>query len=168
MIFTTWQKYKIKKTQQANLERRKSGSYTKANKIGIIYHNDDLAKIDEAEKLATLLKMDGKLVKTMAYEHKNSIKHLPYDTISKSNFDFWGKFRGKPLLDFTSAEFDFLICLDRQPNNFIKSILAESLAKCRIGRYSEENQNTFEMLFDDSNGGNQWVEKLYQYIKKLA
>ena len=168
MIFTTWQKYKTKKTQQANLERRKSGSYSNASKVGILFHNDEQDKIDEAEKLATLLKMDGKSVKTMAYEHKSSIKHLPYDTITKSNFDFWGKFIGKPLEDFVSTEFDFLICLDQQPNNFIKSVLAESHAKCRIGRYSEENQNTYEMLFDDSNGGDQWVEKLYQYIKKLA
>ena len=168
MIFTPWQKYRIRKAQEANVERRQSGSYERSTNIGIIYHNDDQVKIDEAEKLGTLIKMDGKTVKTIAYEHRNSIKHLPYDTISKSNFDFWGGFIGKPLQDFVSTEFDFLICLDKEPNIMVKSILAHSQARCRIGRYNEENQRTFEMLYDNTGNGQQWVENLYAYLKKLA
>lgn len=168
MIFTPWQKHKIRKAQLANLERRNSGSYETAKSIGIIYHNNDQSKIDDAEKLATLIKMDGKNVKTIAYEHRNSIRHLPYDTFSKANFDFWGRFIGKPVKDFVVTEFDFLICLDEEPNIFIRSILANSQAKCRVGRYNETNQPTFEMLFDSAEQGKQWVDKLYQYLKQLS
>ena len=168
MIFKPWQKYKINKAQEANTKLRNSVSYYTADKIGIIFYNDELKKIEEAEKLATLLKMDGKVVKTIAYEHKSSIKHLPYDTFNKSNFDFWGRFVGKPIQDFVSTEFDFLICLDETPNMMVKSVLANSLAKCRIGRYNQENQKTFEMLYVNSDIGAQWVDNLYQYIKKLS
>lgn len=168
MIFTPWHKYRTKKAQAANLDKRNSGSYANSTLIGIVYHNDDQTKIDEAERLSTLIKMDGKTVKTIAYEHRNSIKHLPYDTFTKTNFDFWGRFIGKPLQDFVSTEFDFLICLDDEPNMLVQSVLAHSNAKCRIGRYSEENQHTFEMLYHNSGDNEQWVEKLYNYLKKLS
>ena len=168
MIFSPWQKYRTKKAQEANLEHRNSGSYETSKFIGILYHNDDQTKIDDAEKLATLIKMDGKNVKTMAYEHRSSIKHLPHDTFSKNNFDFWGRFIGKPLQDFVTTEFDFLICLDEEPNRLIKSVLAHSQAKCRIGRYNEMNQQTFEMLFNNIDEGKKWVDNLYEYLKRLA
>lgn len=168
MILTPWQKYKTEKAQKKNSELRISGAYAIANNIGIVFHNNAQAKIEEAEKLGTLIKMDGKKVKIIAYEHKSSIKHLPYDTFTRANFDFWGGFVGKPILDFVNAEFDFLICLDQEPNTLVKSVLANSNAKCRIGRLSEESQDTFEMLFDASGEGVEWIEKLYQYLKKLS
>ena len=168
MIFTPWQKYRTKKAQEANYSHRNSGSYEKSSHLGIIYHNDDQSKIEDAEKIATLLKMDGKNVKTIAYEQRNSVKHLPYDTFTRANFDIWGRFLGKPLQDFVEADFDFLICLDEEPNLLIKSILAHSKAKCRVGRYNEENQHTFEMLFDNASEGKQWVDNLYEYLKKLS
>lgn len=168
MVFRPWQKYRIKKIEEDNRALRQSGSYDSAENIGIIYFNDDQAKIEDAEKLGTLFKMDGKKVKTIAYEHKNSIKHLPYDTFTKSNFDFWGKFIGKPLQDFASAEFDFLICLDQIPNVSVQSVLAHSQARCRVGRNNEGNQTTFELLFDSPDEGGQWVNNIYQYIKKLS
>ena len=73
MIFTPWQKFKMRKAQEANLEKRNSGPYATSALLGILYHNDDQAKIDAVEKLATLIKMDGKKVKIIAYEHRNSI-----------------------------------------------------------------------------------------------
>ena len=58
MIFTPWQKYKTNKAQKANFELRSSIGYTEAASFGIIFHNDEPSKIDAAEKLSTLLKMD--------------------------------------------------------------------------------------------------------------
>ncbi len=169
MIFTPLQNYKINKAQKKNIELRESIAYEKASYFGIIYHNNEQSKIDAAEKLSTLLKMDNKKVKNIAFEHKSTIKHLPYDTLTNENFDFWGGLKGKVATDFIQADFDFLICLDNEPNGPIKSILANSQAKCRVGKYNEENQLTFEMLLvDKSNNYVLWVEELYQYLKQLS
>lgn len=169
MIFTPWQKYKTSKAQKENYRLRKSADYASANQLGIVFHNNEQSKIDAADKLSTLLRMDGKRVKLIAYEPKTAIKHLPYETFTKKNFDFWGKMSGKHLLDFVNTDFDFLICLDEHPNQYILSLLANSKAKCRIGRFSEDNQPTFEMLIEDKKqNGINWIDRLYQYIKKLA
>jgi len=169
MILTPWLNFKTNKAQKQNKALRKSVAYEAAGMFGIVYFNDDHKKIEEAEKLIALLKMDGKTVKAIAYEHKTSVKHLPYDTFNKENIGFWGSFIGKPINDFVEAEFDFLICLDEQPNSMIRSILANSHAKCRIGRFNENNEEVFEMLINNSEKqGKNWVDSLYQYLKILS
>ena len=169
MIFKPWLIHRTTKAQNINKGLRKSIAYSKAQKLGIIFNTDDHSKIDAVDKLSTLLKMDGKKVKILAYERQNSVKHLPYDTFSAVNFGFWGGFIGKPIEDFVKVEFDFLICIDEQPNTMIKSILANSIAKCRVGRYEENNEPLFEMLVQNNKTQNmEWVDSIYHYIKLLA
>ncbi len=168
MIFKPWLQHKIKKAQKLNKGLRQSVPYKTANKFGVVFCNDEQSKIEAADKLMALLKMDGKSVKTLAYERNNTIKHLPYDTFSKSNVGFWGSFNGKQVLDFIAAEYDFLICLDEQPNDLIKSILANSRAKCRVGRYKENSESSFELLLEPGNRQQDWVDTIYQYLKIIA
>ncbi|MEN8250399.1 MAG: hypothetical protein ABFS32_15805 [Bacteroidota bacterium] len=168
MIFIPWLKYRTKKAEKSGKDLRKSVGYSQAENIGILYYNNDHNKIDAAEKLSTLIKMDGKKVKVIAYEKKSTVKHLPYDTFTKENFSFWGTLIGKPINDFVDLSFDFVICLDRQPNIFLQNILATSKAKCRIGRYKKDNQQLFEMLIEEKKPGNDWVNSVYDYLKIIS
>ncbi len=168
MIFKPWLHHKIKQAQKLNKGLRKSVSYKSAGKIGVVFCNDDQSKIEATDKLMAWLKMDGKTVKVLAYERNNAIKHLPYDTFSRSNVGFWGSFNGKQVLDFIEAEYDFLICLDEQPNDLIKSILANSKAKCRVGRYQENSEQSFELLLEPGEEKQDWVETIYQYLKIIS
>lgn len=168
MVFTPWLKRKTKLAQKANKDLRKSIAYSKAETIGIVYYNNDQSKIDAAENLSTLIKMDGKIVKIIAFERKSTVKHLPYDTFSKENFSFWSNILGKPLIDFVDTPYDFLICLDRNPNIYLQNILAISKAKCRIGRYAEESRQLFEMIIDDKNDSADWVKSVYDYLKIIS
>jgi len=169
MILKPWLNYRIRKAQKDNSALRISIGYKMANSFGIVFCNDDQSKIEDADKLITLLKMDGKSVKIIAYERKNGIRHLPYDTFNKENFGFWGSFIGKPIIDFVNTHHDFLICLDKQPNTLVRSILANSKAKCRIGRFEENNQQTFEMLLENKDkNGQEWVDSMYQYLKIIT
>lgn len=165
MILKAWLKYKTNKAQKNNKSLRESVPYKTSSRIGIIFCNDEQSKIEDADKLISLLKKDKKKVKVIAQEHKSAVKHLPYDTFNQDNFSFLGDFIGKPINDFINADYDFLICLDEQPNYLIRSILANSQAKCRIGKYEENNQQTFEMLLKDKgNNGHDWVDSMYRYI----
>ena len=169
MILKAWLNYKTNKAQSANKRLRESVAYKTASKIGIIFCNDEQRKIEDADKLVSLLKKDSKKVSVIAQEQEKAVKHLPYYTFNKENFSFWGKFIGKPINDFISADYDFLVCLDEQPNFLIRSILANSQAKCRIGKFNENNQQTFEMLLKDkSNNGHDWVDSMYRYINLIS
>ena len=169
MILLPWLKYKTNKAQKSNIGIRESVAYSAANKFGIIFCNDEISKIDAADKLISLLKKDAKKVKVIAQENKSAIKHLPYDTFTKDNISFWGNFIGKPINDFINTEYDFLICLDQQPNSLVRSVLASSQAKCRIGKFEENNQQSFEMLLQNkNNNGHDWVDSMYRYIKIIS
>ena len=169
MILKAWLNYKTNKAQSANKRLRESVAYKTASKIGIIFCNDEQRKIEDADKLVSLLKKDSKKVSVIAQEQEKAVKHLPYDTFNKENFSFWGKFIGKPINDFISADYDFLVCLDEQPNFLIRSILANSQAKSRIGKFNENNQQTFEMLLKDKgNNGHDWVDSMYRYINLIS
>ena len=169
MILKSWLNYKTGKAQKKNKGLRESVSYKTAERIGIIFCNDEQKKIEDADKLISLLKKDNKKVRVIAQEGKTSFKHLPYDTFDNANFSFWGNFIGKPINDFIDTEYDFLICLDKQPNHLVRSILANSQAKCRIGKFEESNQQTFEMLLEDkSNSGQNWIDSMYGYIKIIS
>ena len=169
MILKVWLKYKTNKAQKNNKGLRESVAYKTASKIGIVFCNDEQRKIEDADKLISLLKKDSKKVKVIAQEQKSAVKHLPYDTFNKDNFSFLGEFIGKPINDFISADYDFLICLDERPNYLVRSILANSQAKCRIGKFEENNQQTFEMLLKDKgNNGHDWVDSMYRYINLIS
>ena len=169
MVFKPWLIHRSSKAQKNNESLRQSVGYNNSKYIGIVYTNNAPHKIDAADKLSTLLKMEGKKVKILAYERNNSIKHLPYDTITPDNFSFWGSFKGKPLEDFVKAEFDFLICIDEQPNTLVRCILAYSKAKCRVGRHEESNEPSFEMLVQNGKGENiDWIDSIYHYLKIIA
>jgi hypothetical protein len=169
MILKPWLNYKTKKAQKNNKGLRKSIGYKTSTKIGIIFCNDEQSKIEYADKLIGFLKKDKKTVKVIAQEPKNEVKHLPYDTFNIENFSFWGEFIGKPINDFINTEYDFLICLDENPNHLVRSVLANSHAKCRIGKFDEANEQTFEMLVEDNgNNGHKWVDTMYHYVKILS
>ena len=90
MILLPWLNYRTNKAQKDNKGLRESVAYKAANNIGILFCNDEQRKIEDADKLISLLKKDDKKVKVIAQEHKSAIKHLPYDTFSHENFSFWG------------------------------------------------------------------------------
>jgi hypothetical protein len=164
-----WLNFKTNRAQKNNKGLRESVAYKAATRFGVVFCNDEQSKIGDADKLISFLKKDNKKVKVIAQENKSEVKHLPYDTFNADNFSFWGNFIGKPINDFINAEHDFLICLDDQPNHMVRSILANSRAKCRIGKFEENNQQTFEMLLEDrTKNGHNWVDSVYRYIKIIS
>jgi uncharacterized protein DUF6913 len=169
MILRPWLNFKTKKAYKSNSGLRESVSYKSAERIGILFCNDEQRKLNDVDKLSDLLKKDNKKVKIIAQENKSGFKHLPYDTFNEDNFSFWGKFIGKPINDFIKADYDFLICLDDRPNHMIRSILANSQAKCRIGKFDEDNEQMFEMMLESSaSNGRDWVDSIYSYIKIIS
>jgi hypothetical protein len=160
--------YKTKMFLKQNLSIRESVSYNNAQSIGVIYSNDTPEKTKLAERLKDLLQADGKKVKVLAYDRNVEVQHLPFESFSKKDLSFWGSFNKQSIDNFNDTTFDFLYCLDNNPGEIIKNILAKSKAKCRVGICDnfEAHQNTFELIVQSAKDSNV-IDSVYSYTKKI-
>jgi len=160
--------YKTRKSEKDNLSSRKSISFKKAENVGILFSNNDPEKNSVIDRLISELKHDGKKVKVLAFEQNTSIRHLPYDSFSRRDINFWCKYLKPNLTNFVEREFDFLICPDDPPGALISNVLAMSKAKCRVGRPNNQNKSTFELMISSKDPSpNNWVASMYDYLKKI-
>lgn len=160
--------YKTRQFIKINNSLRVSIPYTEAKNIGIIFSNDSPEKSKLAEQLKSLVHADNKKIKVLAYDRNVEVKHLPFESFSKKDLNFWGKFTNQSVHNFSNVSFDFLICLDSNPGEIIKNILAKSKAKCRVG-ICDNNvsyNKLFELIIQNSNDSNM-VDSVYSYTKNI-
>ncbi|MCF6361193.1 MAG: hypothetical protein L3J29_10590 [Cyclobacteriaceae bacterium] len=160
--------YKTNRFLKSNINLRESIPYTQAQNFGILFSNSTPEKGKIAEQLSTLLKGDSKKVKVLAYDRNVEIKHLPFESFSKKDLNFWGNIISQSVQNFSNVSFDFLICLDHNPGEIIKNLLAKSKAKCRVGvcSNSEAYHKTFELIIQTENDLNT-VDSVYSYTKNI-
>lgn len=160
--------YKTKRFLKSNLGFRVSVPYVDAKSIGIIFSNNTPDKAKLAEQLKSLLNADDKKIKVLAYDRNVQVKHLPFESFSKKDLSFWGSFTNQSVDNFANISFDFLICLDHNPGDIIRNLLAKSKAKCRVGICDdyETYHKLFEMIIQSSNENN-IVDSVYSYTKNI-
>lgn len=169
MVLSQVLSYKTNRFIKLNQDIRKSVPYVESKNIGIIFSNDDSEKSIYAEKLKSLLNEDRKQIKVLAYDRNVEVKHLPFESFSKKDINFWGSFTNQSIDNFAGTSFDFLICLDNNPNEIIRNLLAKSQAKCRVGICDnfENYSKLFELVIQSSNDVN-LVDNVYAYTKKIG
>ncbi len=160
--------YKTKRFLKSNLNLRQSMPYDLAQNFGVLFSNDTPDKGKIVEQLSAHLKGDNKKVKVLAYDRNVEIKHLPFESFSKKDLNFWGNITNQSVRKFSETSFDFLICLDHNPGEIIKNLLAKSKAKCRVGVCNdfEAYQKTFELIVQTTNGSN-IIDSVYSYTKNI-
>lgn len=168
MILSQALTYKTKRFQKDNHGLRSSIPYQQAKQIGILFSNDQPEKSSMAEKLVNHYRNDGKQVKVLAYDKNVQVKHLPFESFSNKDVNFWGSFVNQSINQFSETPYDFLICLDEDPGKIVQNLIAKSRAKCRVGILSSENpiQNLFELIIFSSNDSN-LVDSVYSYTKNI-
>ena len=168
MILSQALTYKTKRFQKDNNSLRSSIPYHQANHIGIIFSNDKPEKSNRAEQLAGKYKADGKQVKVLAYDRNVQVKHLPFESFSNKDINFWGSYINQSINQFSETPYDFLICLDDLPGKIVQNLIAKSKAKCRVGVLAAENtlQNLFELIIYSANDSNM-VDSVYSYTKNI-
>lgn len=160
--------YKTNRFLKQNHAIRTSVPYVQAKNIGIIFSNDSPDKTTLAEDLKSLFLVDGKRVKVLAYDRNVEVQHLPFESFSNKDLSFWGNFTKQSIDNFSDTTFDFLYCLDKNPGEIIKNILAKSKAKCRVGVCDdfEAYQKTFELIVQTANDSS-IIESVYSYTKNI-
>lgn len=168
MIFNQALSYKTRRYQKDNNNLRSSVPYHEAAHIGIIFSNDNPEKSAMAEKLLTLYRDDKKQTKVLAYDRNVQVKHLPFESFSNKDLNFWGSYTNQSINQFSDTSFDFLICLDNPPGLIIQNLVAKSKAKCRVGVSANSGtpNGLFELIIQTANDSN-LVDSIYSYTKNI-
>jgi len=140
--------------EQTHLDRNlRLLNLEQAKRIGILYTLDDIPDYDKVSEFVSELQHNHKDVKALGFvKNKNLITRF----LPKLSFDFFS-FRDlswfyRPihikLKDFIEKEFDLLIDLSVYENFPIKYIAGLSHYFCKVGRFSEENSNYYDLMID--------------------
>jgi hypothetical protein len=151
-----------------NKTPRTSIPYKKAQTIGIIFTIEDRQKHDQVKEFIHKLEQDGKKVKVIAFLPAKRENHeFLFDFFTAKDVSFWGKITSHHALKFTEESFDYLCCLDTDPNPLLLYVLARSRAKCRVGRYWVTGEPYFELMINSVKNTHSLIEGIYKYATQL-
>lgn len=138
---------RIRKQARNNRSKRGSTPYRQAKSVGILFTMNNLDDYEAIRNFETKLKKDGKEVKVLSYLPKNVENfHFHYDIFSHTDYSATGEVKAANISSFIEQRFDYLICLDNNPNLYIDYILATSAARFRIGNYRENKEPLYELM----------------------
>ena len=159
------------RTQSAlkkNKTVRASVPYKQAQKIGIVFTVEDKQKHYDIKEFVHLLEQDGKRVQVLEYlpEKKENHEFL-FDFFSLKDISFWGRQNSDKAVKFYETPFDYLFCIDTQSNPLVLDLVAHSKARCRVGRFNENERDFFEMMIEQNGTTKGLIETMYKYTQKL-
>lgn len=145
-----------------------STPYSEAIHIGILFTVEDRQKHEHIKELIKSLERDGKKVTALCFLPDNRENYeFKFNYYTKADVSFWGNLTSSDALNFSDVAFDFLYCLDQQPNIFILNVIARSKAKCRIGPNFSEGKSYFEMMIESNFDIKDLIDGVYRYSKQL-
>jgi hypothetical protein len=151
-----------------NKALRGSLPYKQALSVGIIFTVEDKLKHDEIKEFVRHLEHDGKTVKVISFLPKNKDNYeFMFDFFTENDLTFWGNINSSGALHFAETPFDLLYYLDTTPNPLIMNLIAQSKAKCRVGKFWDDSKAFFEMMIESKNGHKGLIETMYRYTKAL-
>jgi len=169
MVNKTLLTYKTKSLAKKNTAERTSKAYSSAEHIGILFTIEDLNKHEKIKGFIEDLEDDGKQVDVLAYLPKNKENHeFFFDFFTAKDFNFWGSITSDKIEAFASKSFDYLLYLDNTSDLIMRNLLAKSNAKCRVGKFSEENEPFCEMMINTEGSVESLIEEIYKYTKILS
>ena len=161
-------KLKTNSFLKRNQAIRVSLPYKQALSVGVIFTVEDKMKHEEVKEFVRHLEHDGKTVKVISFLPKNKDNYeFMFDFFTENDLTFWGNISSTGATQFAATPFDFLYYLDTTPNPLIMNLLAQSKAKCRVGKFWYNNEPFFELMIESQNGHKSLIESMYRYTKAL-
>ncbi len=124
-----------------------------ARRIGILYTLDDMPDYERVSEFVSRLQNDHKEVKALGFvKNRNLLQRflpkLSFDFFSKRDLTWFYKPIHSQVKDFIEKEFDLLIDLSMQDTFPLKYISGLSRALCRVGKFSEDNTQYYDLMID--------------------
>lgn len=132
---------------------RKMTNLNDARRIGILYTLNEVPDYEAVSEFVSELQHDQKEVKALGFvRNKNLISRflpkLSYDFFSKKDITWFCKPIHQQVKDFIEKEFDILIDLSVHDSFPLKYISGLSRALCRVGKFSEENVEYYDLMIE--------------------
>jgi len=151
-----------------NKATRSSTPYKQAATVGILFSVEDKRKHDDIKELIHKLEHDGKKVQVLEYlPGKKENYEFMFDFFTMNDISFWGKIESEKTLKFSDTVFDYLFCIDTEPNAMILYLLARSKSKCRVGRFHDHDKPFFELMIDSNASTKNLIDGMYKYTTQL-
>jgi hypothetical protein len=149
-----------------NKAARSTTAYNTAVSIGVIFCIEDETLLPQFDSFIHKLQQDNKKVTVLAYfPQKITFYTYKYDCFTPQNISFWGNFNTDEVNSFVKKPFDYLFHLDDKPSTVVNGILAQSKAKCRIGKYAESNDPYYELMINTEK--KDYLNEMYNYTSIL-
>lgn len=153
---------------KSNKSLRSSIPYQQALTVGILFSVEDKQKHEAIKDFIKLLEQDGKKVSVLEFLPKQKDNYeFKFDFFTIKDLSFWGKVNSPDADKFMEIPFDYLYCIDNASNPLIMHLLAKSKARCRIGKFSKEDQPFFELMIEQNGSVKNLIESMYKYSKQL-
>src|SRR5688572_8415506 len=124
---------------------RASVPYKEAVSCGILFSVEDKAKHDAIKDFMHKLEHDGKKVQVMSFlPNKKENYEFMFDFFTMKEVSILGQITSHIAVKFSQTPFDYLFCIDAEPNVLVLNLLARSKAKCRVGKFGDEATPYFE------------------------
>lgn len=148
---------------------RISEGYRNAESVGVIFSYEDEKNRSLVNRLLDRIESDGKEVNQIAYvPQAKKEDEFNFPNFINGDMDFLGRVKNEKLIEFEKKPFDYLLNLDLQPNLIIENVLANSKAKCRVGKYNENKHTFYELMIDFKEGNyEEFLVQIYHYIKSV-
>lgn len=163
--------YRIRKARKANKVNRNGQNYSKAKRLGLLFTMNKLDDYEAIRRFEKKLKGEGKQLSVLSFLPKQVENFdFHYDIFSGEDFSKTAKPVAENVNTFINENFDFLLCLDCDPNLYLKYILAASKAAYRIGCYGEQDDSQyFELMvrLAEGDGVEELINQIYHFTNKL-
>lgn len=159
---------RTRKALQKNQTLRASLPYQQAHTIGILFTVEDKQKHADIKEFIHQLEQDGKKVQVLEFlPLKKENYEFRFDFFTIKDLSFWGKINSAHAQKFLETPFDYLFYLDKEANPLPLYLLAASKAKCRIGRFVENEEHFFELMIGQNGTTKGLIDSMYKYTKQL-
>jgi len=149
-----------------NKAARSTTAYSRAETIGVIFCIEDEKLLTEYDSFIHKLRNDNKQVTVLAYFPKKiALYDYKYEFFTPQNISFWGNYNTDEVSNFVEQSFDYLFHLSDKPSAVVNGILAQSKAKCRIGKYAESHDPYYELMINTKQ--KDYLEEMYNYTSIL-
>jgi hypothetical protein len=158
-----------KKANKINSKKRSSVNFELASHVGILLHSRFPQSV--AKQLVSELKSYGKDVTILYYNSSKSQRLREIDCVvfNRKDFKWNGKIKSEILKKFVKTDFDFLFSLNTSPFLPFENILARSVAKCRVGQFTEKQSEYYELMIHTAkeNDTKELAQQMLYYSKMI-
>lgn len=164
----------LNRSIKKNKTKRYNIHYKDARNILLFFTSEGNQKLAMVKSLQNKMEKEGKKVRCLYLLLDDMDKpdvHLDVgmDRFSPEDFSYMGKIIKPNVREILNIEYDYLIHADMESNMYADLILAQSKARCRVGKHFKERERHYELMIGipEDKKINFLLDQVYHYLKVI-